>query len=407
MTYLGEFRVNWRALTAACIGMGFGYSLNNYFNNLFIPQLMREFGWSSSSVALLGIASVLSAVGQPLAGRLTDRFGVRRVASCGLALSVTVLILLSQMQGALWQFFALNGLQIAVVAGTTSSVVYSRLVAQSFSRARGLALGLVVCAPSVVATLAVPLLGGFIDSHGWRSGYLVTAGFTALGGLLALSIMPRQQAVAAPSASTLTTRSAWREVVGNPSFALIVAGLCLCSLSMSLQVTQLKVLVESLGISSTAAAWLISAYASGVIAGRLACGAALDRFPTHVVASLTLALPGLGLGILATGTGAMPLVVIAVLLLGLSFGAEGDIAGYLAVKYFPLKVYSTALGAFAGSISLAAAIGAVILGLTLKLDQGFTPFLVISSLAALLTPFLFWRLKRIAPLLSQPEGGPL
>lgn len=395
MTYFGEFRVNWRHLLAAAIGMGAGYTINNYLNNVFIPPLMQEFGWPSSSIALIGATSALSVVCQPVAGRLVDRLGVRPVALFGVFMGAVVYILMSLMTGQFWVFLALAMLQMVLVCSTTGAVVYSRLIAQKFDRARGLALATAVCAPSIVGALAVPLLTDFITSHGWRAGYLLAAVGTFAVGLLAVALVPREHR--APPAQHLATSSMvptrnLRDILRSRAFQLILGGMILCSLSISLQTTQLKVVLLDVGFDTVQASRLISLYALGVIAGRFLSGAALDALPTYLVATIAMSLPGIGLLILASGTSSIFALMIAMLLLGVSLGAEGDVAGYLVMQYFPVEVYSSVLGMVIGAIAFASGVGGLLLSAMLSAGGAFTGFLLMSGVAALVGGTLFWKL---------------
>lgn len=393
--YFGEFRQGWRPLAAASLGMAAGYTINNYLNNIFFPPLMQEFGWSSSNIALIGATMTLSVIFQPLAGRLTDRFGVRRVALFGVIMSAVIYLLMSMMTGNFWVFLALVMLQIATVTSTTGAVVYSRLIAQSFDRARGMALATAVCAPSVVGALVVPLLTGFIETQGWRSGYLVAAAATLVGGLVAVLIAPAERKVHSGTGGVSRSGGSLKAIAKSRAFQLILIGVMACSLSISLQTTQLKVVIMGVGIDSAQASWLISIYAMGVIAGRFLSGAALDTLPTYLVAAVAMALPGVGLLILATGTSSLPLLVAAIAVLGVSLGAEGDVAAYLVMRYFPLEVYSTVLGVVIGSIAFAAGIGGLVLSALLRFSGDFTPFLGFSGVAALLGGALFLGLRAV------------
>lgn len=393
--YFGEFRQSWRPLAAASLGMAAGYTINNYLNNIFFPPLMQEFGWNSSNIALIGATMTLSVIFQPLAGRLTDRFGVRRVALFGVIMSAVIYLLMSMMTGSFWVFLLLVMLQIATVTSTTGAVVYSRLIAQSFDRARGMALATAVCAPSVVGALVVPLMTGFIETQGWRSGYLVAAAATLVGGLIAVLIAPGQRSMPVKARDVGRSGGSLKTIAKSRAFQLILIGVMACSLSISLQTTQLKVVIMGAGIDSAQASWLISIYAMGVIAGRFLSGAALDTLPTYLVAAVAMALPGVGLLILATGTASLPLLVAAIAVLGVSLGAEGDVAAYLVMRYFPIEVYSTVLGVVIGSIAFAAGIGGLVLSALLRLSGDFTPFLGFSGVAALLGGALFLGLRAV------------
>ena len=72
MTYLGELRINWRWVAAACVGLGSGFGLNQYVAGTFADHLIREFHWSKSQFALTGLTIIVSMLALPIAGRLTD-----------------------------------------------------------------------------------------------------------------------------------------------------------------------------------------------------------------------------------------------------------------------------------------------------------------------------------------------
>ncbi|RYD90642.1 MAG: MFS transporter, partial [Sphingomonadales bacterium] len=154
MTYLGEFRVNWRTMAAGLIGMGFGYILYLYTGTLFAPHLIREFGWSKAQFALLGSVYLISLITLPIFGRLTDRYGAKRVGAVGIVSYPLIFLAFAFFPGGFALFFLLNTLLLALVGGTTTSALYSRIIAQRFDKARGLALSLIASAPPATAALA-------------------------------------------------------------------------------------------------------------------------------------------------------------------------------------------------------------------------------------------------------------
>ena len=79
MRDLGEFQQHWRPLLGSFLGMGSALSLNSYILSTFAPYMIRDFGWSRSQWAMLGVVQFLVMICLPIAGRLTDMFGVRRV----------------------------------------------------------------------------------------------------------------------------------------------------------------------------------------------------------------------------------------------------------------------------------------------------------------------------------------
>ena len=83
MNYRQEFRVHWRAMVGAAAGFSSGLSINSYVNSVLGPYLLDEFKWTKAEFALAGTLSLLTLIFIPIAGRMTDLFGARRVASVG------------------------------------------------------------------------------------------------------------------------------------------------------------------------------------------------------------------------------------------------------------------------------------------------------------------------------------
>ncbi|WP_232132120.1 MFS transporter [Luteimonas sp. BDR2-5] len=396
MSYFGEFRKSWRFLSAAGFGLAAGYSITHYVANLMTPHLIENFGWTRSALALIGTTAVLAVLCQPIAGRLTDAFGVRRMATVGVVFAPLVFIGMSLMSGPIAQYFALSVIQVVIIGGTTSATIYSRLVAHNFDRARGVALAIATCTPAALGAISVPFISVVIDNHGWRAGYIAVAAMVAVVGLTALALIPKNaDAHVVKRAAEPASGTSYREIFGTPAFRLIILGMLLTNLAFTLQTSQLKVLLLDKGVDSDAGSMAISLFASGVFLGRLLCGAALDRFPTYVVAAISMGLPSVGLLLLATDISSILVIASAVVVLGLCIGAEGDVLAYVVVKYFRVEIYSTVLGLVLGSIALSITLGSLLLSYILKTSGTFVPFLVICSVSTLVGAIMFYQLKRV------------
>ncbi len=395
--YLGEFRLYWRSLAAAGLGQAAGFSLVNYIGNIFTPHLIDEFSWSRSQIALVSTIHFLNILSLPIAGRLTDVFGVRRIASVGVVSAPLAFIGLSFMTGDLWMFFLLSLLQLIIVGGATNGGVYGRLIVQTFDRSRGGALAIAACLGPIAGAVMVPFLSGLIDLHGWRAGYVAVAVCVGVAGLAVLVLIPpastpQRRSVAAAREPSMM----YGTIVRSRAFQLIFAGVVLCNLSFTMQTAHLKVIFLDRGIDSATGSFLVSLFAISVIIGRLLAGLALDRFPTYAVMAITMGLPCLGLGILASGSATIVVVGAAVLLIGFSIGAEGDIFAYAVGKYFKLHIFNTVLGLVFAGIALSIASGSLLLSLTLKLTGGYTLFMSIGSAAAFMGGVMFMLLKRVS-----------
>ncbi|HEX7874440.1 MAG TPA: MFS transporter [Sphingobium sp.] len=386
--YLAELRTQWRPLLAAIIGMSSGYSITNYVTSIMAPHMLAEFGWSKAEFAAIGSLGLLSTLVFPFIGRLTDIIGVRKTALIGVLAFPFAYTILSLQSGDIRVYIGLF-IAMGILCITTTATVYSRMVVQYVERARGLALAIVASGPAVMGVVLAPLLNNFVEAHGWRTGYAVMAVFSGVCGAIALLMMPPERKGAKASLpKTRAAREDYPEIFRNRAFWILAGAMLLCNLPQVLALTQLNLLLLDNGVSATGVSAMISAFAIGTLAGRFICGVALDRFPPQIVAALGMALSSCGLFLVASHYDTTPVLMLAILLVGLSFGAEGDLVSFLVVRAFGVRVYSTVMGMMTGIISIAASVGAILLGVLLKGGGGFAPFLILCGVTVLLGSLL-------------------
>ena len=186
MTASEELRRGWPVLIAAFVGIGCGVSsLTLYTGGLFIGPLEHATGWSRAWVAAGSSATTFGvALFSPAAGWLLDRFGCRVTAAASLlALTAGYVVLGTAplvMAGYLGTLFAMG-----VLASGSSPISFTRAVNASFTRLRGLALGISLAGAGAVGSCAPLILGPVIAHSGWRAGYLALAAAVALAAALA------------------------------------------------------------------------------------------------------------------------------------------------------------------------------------------------------------------------------
>jgi MFS family permease len=390
MSYLGELRQNVRPLAAASIGCGSGLMLMHYVTTIFGPFLIKDFGWSLSQFALVGLAVLPTLFVLPFVGRITDRYGVRAAAAIGVTGMPLSMIAFSLMTGGFWLYFALYCAML-MVASFTSPIVYTRLVAADFKLARGLALTIVTITPALLGAIAAPLLTWFIELYDWRMGYRLLAGFMAVSGVVVLLLIPPHDRAAEPTPEDQVrpARADFRTIVSSPIFWIIFAGMMLCTLGGALHASQMGVMLRDNKLDAVAAASMITVYGIGTIVGRIACGLALDRFSTPIVACVSMILPAAGFALLATPYDTPLVIGAAMLLVGISVGAEADLVSYLVARYFGLNIFSTALSLIYLGFYLAGFIGALVLSATLQATGSFALFLGLMAGSVALGSLLF------------------
>lgn len=395
MGYAVELRANWRPLAAAFVGLGSGFSLTMYTTSIMAPHLLSEFGWSKSEFALVGSLSLLLIPILPLIGRLADVLGARRTALIGILVLPLCFVAFSMMKGDIRTYIGLVLAQ-AVLCVTTTATVYTRIVVQYIKDARGLALAVVACGPALTGAIGGPILNNFVEAHGWRAGYLALTVFSVVAGAATLLLMPpdRRPDGHTEPVRARSIREDYPDIIANPAFWLLLGAMLLCNVALAISQTQLKLVLLDNGITASGISIMISAFAVGVLLGRFVCGVALDRYPAYRVAAIVMSLTSVGLLLLASHVAARPVQMLAVVLVGVSFGGEGDLLGYLVVRHFGVRVYSSVLGVMTAGTITASSLGAALLSATLKMTGGYTLFLTGSAVTVAVGSGLFLLLGR-------------
>ncbi|SFF96437.1 Sugar phosphate permease [Novosphingobium sp. CF614] len=390
--YLGEFRTEWRAVTSAMVGLSSGLIMNSYAAGIMGPHLVAAFHWSKSELAAVQILALIAVFAFPFVGRLADVVGSRRTALVGIVAS-PLLFFAFTMVTSITTYAAIFALQVLFLT-TTTPPIYCRVIVQYFKKARGLALALAASGPSAVAAIGGPLLNNLVVAKGWQAGYLALMVFAIVGGLSAYLLMPRELRESGQPARKQAAREDYRMILHAPAFWLLVVSMLLCNLPQAVILTQLNLMIAEHNVVGRSASIMVSAYAVGMLIGRFISGYALDRFPARLVATIGLSISAFGLLAMGLQGGSIVGLALAVLAIGLSFGAESDILAYLIYRQFGVRVYSTVHGMLAATVAIASALGAGALSYILYLTDSYKPFLLITGVAVLTGGLLLLLLPR-------------
>lgn len=399
MGYLKELLVNWRALIAALIGLGSGYSFTNTTASIMGTRLVADLGWERSDFAAINSWSILMVLAFPIVGRLTDVIGVRRTALIGVITLPLTFIGLSRMDGSIDTYRTYFLIQ-ALICITTTATVYSRVVVQYVEKSRGLALAIVASGPAITGAIGGPLLNSFVEANSWREGYIALAVFCAVAGAIALLLMPRPRVLADAGASRPAgnLRRDYGEIVSSRAFWIMLGAMLLCNLPQVIVLSQVTLLLSENGIAARDAGVMISALSIGMLLGRFGCGLALDRFPAPLVSAIAMGVPSMGLFLIASSLDAPAILTFCLFLIGMSYGAEGDLVGYLISRNFNVRIFSSVLGLMTAAIATSSAAGAILLAISLAATGSYVLFLTSCGVAVVIGSLLFLLLK------SQPEA---
>jgi len=416
MSERSEFRLGWKPLAAALLGVTCGASPIP-FNvlPLVMGLIHAEYGWEFAAIAagvtLFGIIASLLA---PVFGGLADRLGVRRVAltSLGLfALVFAAFYFVPASLGGWWAFWAVLG----IIGIGSTPVTWSRAISLWFNKNRGLALGTMLLGTSLAAFIVPQIAQAAIENGGWRAAFPVVALLPLLIGL-PIGLLWFREPRPEERPAGLTDRSGTvigmtlREAASGYRFWVLVGSILIIALAYGGAHIHIAQIVAMHGFSAQVAANVLGIVALGILTGRLLVGFLFDLFWAPAVACPALLLPAIACWLLMGTSTALPLVLLGGFLLGFAAGTESDVIAYLAAKYFGMANYGSIYGALYMPFGIASAISPILYGMVRDRTGSYDPMLTVAmglfavggAMLLLLGRYPDWSSARHAPAGAEP-----
>jgi predicted MFS family arabinose efflux permease len=346
----------WLAFTTMLLISGFP---NSYV--LFLPPLLAEFQAPRATIASpLSYIWITAAALGPVAGWLVARRNPRFVVIGGLGATAAGL-LLGAHAPTLSFMIASVGILVGVGLGFTGLSTQAALLADSYSRRRGVAMG-IAFSGAMAAFVLGPVTQRLISSFGWRVAFVYHA--AALLALIPVAwhVLPTRlgghPSSTGSTALATPSKSLGHTVLSIPFWSLLVV-FTVPPLFGNLATTQHALYFPARGFSAAEASLMLGA--GGVLAasGRVLAGILADRVgaPAAGLISFSISTAGV-LSLLAMET--WPARVFAygyVLLLFLPLGSRATIVSVLLGRISGPRNYGPIFGLLGIGNSLGSAAG--------------------------------------------------
>jgi MFS family permease len=398
----GLFANRWWIVAASLIGMIVGPGTAVIFvTNVFMVPVTTELGWTRGQFSSGLLASaVASPILTPLFGRLMDRFGIHKIALPAATLYGLALASFSLLsKGSLWQIY----LMFACASGFGAAcgpVVYSKAITAWFDKERGLALGIATCGVGL-GTFAIPQMAQiFVSTFGWRVGYIavgITTWILAFGmiaifvreppGYLArLQATHDSETAAGRHPFGLTAKEA---ITGTRQFSILfIIFLLEGTANNGILSGHFVPMLLDRGYTPQAAVALLGASGLAAMVARVIVGWCLDFVNGPVFSAIVMLLPVCGVGLLWSGAGS-PAPFFAAVCIGLAIGAEVDMLGFFASRYFGRRAFGTLYGLIFAAFTIGIGVGPVILGAGFDHFHAYTQVLGFYFVALIVAAALF------------------
>lgn len=279
-------RSNRGAMTALALSMLLA-SLGTSIANIALPVLSENFAAPFTDVQWVVVAYLAALTfGVVVAGRLGDRFGLKRMLLVGLGL-FSAASLLCGLAANLWFLVGARALQgVGAAFLTTLSMALMREIASDdrVGRAMGL-LGTV----SALGTALGPSLGGFlISTMGWQSIFLVQVPLALVPLVVAAVSLPN-----AAEKLFMPAASIWREL-DKQLLPNLLVNMLVAAVMMTTLVVGPFYLGRGLGLMEGIVGIVMSAGPVISILSGVPSGRAVDAWGTKAVLAIGLAMLAAG-----------------------------------------------------------------------------------------------------------------
>jgi len=347
----------WLAFATMLLISGFP---NSYV--LFLPPLLAEFHASRATTASpMSFIWIAAAALGPVAGWLVARRNPRGVVMTGLGATALGLLLGSQAP-TLPVMIASVGIAVGVGLGLTGLSTQAALLADSYSRRRGVAMG-IAFSGSMAAFMLGPITQRLIGAFGWRGAFVCHA--AALLALMPVAwyVLPARLGGHVPeargSAAAVTHERSLAQVVLSLPFWSLLVVFSVPPLFGYLATTQHALYFPARGISAAEASLMLGAGGLLAASGRVLAGLLADRVGAPVAGLVSFSVSTAGV-LCLLGMETWPSRIFAygyVLFLFLPLGSRATIVSVLLGRIAGPRNYGPVFGLLGIGNSLGAAAG--------------------------------------------------
>jgi MFS family permease len=373
-----------RSLSGAVLGSATGVSaLLMYTNGLFVAGLTQDYGLTRVQFGFgVLLVTMALAVANPLVGWLVDRFGAKWLSVAGLLFLSLGFASLGAFISSVNSYFLLQVL-VALAGAASGPIAYSKVINETFSRHRGIALGITMTGIGVAAAFIPPALANVIADLGWRSGYYALAAVPLVGAALTAVLLPSRHAVGAQGSAVRAGTTAGLDWARSPVFWMLAGTFAMMSVSFMGLLPHFVPMLGDAGIDPRAAGKLAGQIGLAVIASRMLVGFALDRyFAPRIAIAISLVAAAGNLVFYFLGADYAWLTAIAI---GLALGAELDLMGFLIARYFGLAQFGKIYGWLYFAFIFASGIGPLWVGAVRDSTGNYSIALVASVIGLLVS----------------------
>lgn len=355
---------------------------------VLIKPLVAEFSWERGPITLAYTINMLVfACCQPLAGKLLDRFGPKRLFTVSALVTSAGLMFTSQTMS-LWHLYWSYGVVVAAGISGISIAVVASVLSRWFTQLRVFMSGVAISGTALGQFLFIPLIALLLENFGWRWTW------TSLGMLLSAVVVPlslfvirsqpaeNEPAPAAAEKSSRDSSAGVSAVLLSRNFLLVGASYFVCGFQDFLFVTQMIPFVTDQGLPAQEASNLQGLAGLLSVPGLLIFAAVSEKLGRKIPLYLTF-VPRLVCFALLIFFDGRVWIYAAALLFGFTLMGLAPLGAALVGELYGFKYVGTLTGVIFWVHHLGGALGAYLGGFTHDLTGSYTTAFFLASILAI------------------------
>jgi MFS family permease len=373
---------------------------------VFFKPLLAEFGLDRTALSLVtSIAIVTIALSQLVIGWILEKAGPSLAVRVGLTIMGAGLILSGFAPG-LTMIYLTFSVVMAVGYGLSSLVSIGNVIAQWFSRRRGMAMGIAFAGFSAGALVLTPLAQYLILRFSWRTTFWIlgVSLWIVVIPLLFLLIRDREekgQAESKPNGKQMEGGASHdvsvhippREALRTSSFWLLSATYFACGFTDFLLFFHFPIFAIGLGVPDQTAANILGLAGGISIFGTVAISWLSDRVGRPIPLFVSYAIRAVGFLVLMTSQSAAPLYAFMVFYGFVMFSSNPITSAVTRELYGPKSfgtlygylIFMHYVGSFFGPLT-----GGIVYDRLGRYDEAFLIGAILLAMAAVCSLALRW-----------------
>lgn len=321
---------------------------------LAIPALMREWGLTRAAFSPIAAASLIGmTIGATFGGVIGDRIG-RRTALIGSIVLIglaTGLATLTHGTGSFGALRAVAGLGLGATLPNASALIAEFTPV----RLRSIGMSIAMFSQPLGSMSAGLLAAVLLESHGWRSLFLIGCVAPLLLALLFTWRLPESPGFVAEGATPARNKASLRAVLTpehlrDTLIAWLASFLSLLALYSMLSWAPAMLAAEHMPLGFTGTA--IASFSVGGIAGSLGCGLLIrgwgSRIAQVIIGVIGIATAVLLIALFRTGLATTTTIGVLMAFVGVAAAGTQTTLYALGAHLYPTALRATGLGAMLG-----------------------------------------------------------